>query len=100
MADPRCETCGEPLLFVENVKTGKKLPLVRKPIANVRRAMLTPGMVVVSPNRRKGAVLTLDAIAATNEAGDRLTAAVEEERIHVTHFTSPRCKAAQERKRR
>lgn len=96
---PRCETCGEPLLFVENVKTGAKLPLVRKPISNVRRDLLRPGMVVVSSSRRKGSVLTLEVIGTTDDRAAVLDKAIEEERIHVSHFTSPACARAQERKR-
>lgn len=82
MAGSTCQSCGEPLLWVENAKTGRRLPLVATP-NRVRVTELKAGMVVVSPNRKVGKVLTLADIADLPET---LAAAVEAGRVHMTHF--------------
>lgn len=82
--DPRCESCGEPLLWVENVKTGARLPLVRTPFGGMlTQEQVKPGMVVVSPSREKGRILTLEDIGEWSEG---LQAAIADGRLHSTHF--------------
>lgn len=82
MSDSRCQSCGEPLLWVVNVATGKRLPLVAVP-NRAKLDQLKPGMVVVSPDGKQGKILTLDVIG---RGGERLQAAVAEQRVYTTHF--------------
>lgn len=86
MTGASCDTCGEPLLFVENVASGKRLPLVRTPLT-VPRDQVRPGMVVVSPSGVKGKVLTLRDI---EEWSEWLAEAVAGGRLHMTHFVDCR----------
>lgn len=82
-AGPTCQSCGEPLLFVENRETGARLPLVRTPTRVVSIDSVRPGMVVVSKSRRKGRVLDGAAIRMNVQA---ILEAAADGRLHVTHF--------------
>lgn len=82
-AGPTCQSCGEPLLFVENRETGARLPLVRTPTRVVSIDSVRPGMVVVSKSRRKGRVLDGEVIRMNEQA---ILEAADNGRLHVTHF--------------
>lgn len=93
MADPKCGSCGAPIRWAKNGATGARLPLVAKPIANVRRELLKPGMAVLGPKGETARLLTLSDIAATDERREGIDRAIAEERVYITHFAD--CPASQ-----